>query len=293
MIQKIAFIGATGTLGRPVAFELTNAGFEVSALVRNLSEAKKILPAQINLYQGDLKNKADVLNLLEGKDALYLNLNLKPEEKKNQFHTESDGLKIILDAAKEKKIKRIGFLSSIVMRYQGMNNFDWWVFDLKAKAVQLIKESEIPYTIFYPSTFMENFEGNYRQGNKILLAGTSMHKMFFIAGQDYGKRVASAFRNTPTENKEYVIQGPEAFTADEAALEYIKHYSKSKLKISKAPLGVLKFVGKFVTKVNYASHIIEALNNYPETFEADQTWKDLGAPTITLRQFAEQKGPVH
>ncbi|GCC49884.1 hypothetical protein SanaruYs_00980 [Chryseotalea sanaruensis] len=59
--------------------------------------------------------------------------------------------------AKQKKIKRIGFISSPIMNYQGMNNFNWWVFDVKRKAVDMVKQSGIPYTIFYPSTFMDNF----------------------------------------------------------------------------------------------------------------------------------------
>ncbi len=34
-------------------------------------------------------------------------------------------------------------------------------------------------------------------------------------------------------------------------------------------------------------HIIEALNNYPEKFEAQSTWNELGKPSITLKDFAQ------
>jgi hypothetical protein len=196
-------------------------------------------------------------------------------------------LKTILAAAQKSGIKRIGFISSIVMRYQGMNNFNWWVFDMKREALNLIKASPIPYTIFYPSTFMENFEGNYRRGNSIMLSGESKHKMYFICGSDFGKQVARSFEILKTENREYDIQGLEPYTADEASREFIKRYNKAKLHISRMSLPILKFVGRFVQPLNYAANIIEAMNNYPEPFTAENTWRELGKPTTTLKDYAE------
>lgn len=287
MSKDIAVIGATGSIGRPVTIALVKAGFNVTALVRNPEKAKAKLPSEVSLIKGDIKNAADLLNLMDDQDFLYINLNLKLDEKENDWHAETDGLKTILAAAQKSGIKRIGFISSIVMRYQGMNNFNWWVFDMKREAIDLIKASPIPYTIFYPSTFMENFEGNYRRGNSIMLSGESKYKMHFISGSDFGKQVARSFEILKTENKEYDIQGLEPFTADEASHEFIKHYKKGKLKISKAPLPVMKFIGRFVQPLNYVTHIIEAMNNYPEKFTAENTWRDLGKPTTTLKNYAE------
>jgi uncharacterized protein YbjT (DUF2867 family) len=290
MIKKIAFIGATGMIGKPVARELVNAGFTVTALVRDISKARNELPENIRFIFGNIKYRQDLENLLGGQDALYINLNIKHTEKKSDYHTESDGLKIILEVAKKCGIKRVGFISSLVMRYQGMNKFRWWVFDVKKESIRLIKSCGIPYTIFYPTTFIENFDGVYRQGNKMLLAGRSIHKMYFISSADYAKQVARSFQILQNENKEYTIQGPEGFTADEAVAEYLKYYKKERLTISKAPLGLLKFFGLFIQKFHYGSHILEALNNYPEKFESETTWKELGTPTVTIREFAQQKG---
>jgi hypothetical protein len=90
-------------------------------------------------------------------------------------------------------------------------------------------------------------------------------------------------------NKEYFIQGLEGFTADEAAEVFVKHHTKEKLVISRAPLGLLQFFGKFSPLMNYVSHIIEALNNYPEPPPDKKAWNDLGKPNITLQAFAEGK----
>lgn len=289
MSKKIAIIGATGLLGRPVTISLLNAGFQITALVRNIEKARKELPAGIHLIAGDMKREDDLRALLKGQDALYLNLSIKQHEKENEWHTESDGLTQLLPLAKEAGIGRIGYLSSLVMRYQGMNGFHWWVFAVKQQAVDLIKSSGIPYTIFYPSTFMESLSTLYKMGPCMMLAGESNFKQYFVAVDDYAKQVVSSLGMGGNENREYVVQGPHGFTNDDAVAEFMKHYPHGKLYRLKAPLGLIGFYGTFIQKMNYGYHILQALNNYPEKFEAEKTWSELGAPGITLEQFAKSR----
>lgn len=285
-IRKIAVIGATGMLGKPVTRAPLDSGYAVTALVRDLTKAQAELPAGIALIKGDIRNLGDVAALLRGQDALYLNLNLRLSDPASAWHPEREGLDTILPAAREAGIQRIGLISSVVKNYQGMNGFHWWVFDMKQQAVERIKASGIPYTIFYPSTFMENFETTYRRGRRILLAGRSKHPMYFIAGDDYGRQVARSFQLAACANKDYVVQGPDAFTADEAAAVYIRHHRREKLVITRSPHAVLKFLGRFSHTIDYGQHIIEALNEYPEKFEASETWETLGKPVVTLPHFA-------
>lgn len=162
-------------------------------------------------------------------------------------------------------------------------------FEVKLRAVEQINTSDIPHTIFFASTFMESFAlGAYRQGKRINLAGESKYPMYLIAAADYGKQVARSFETLSDENKEYVVQGPEAFTANQAAARFVQLYRKERLRVIKAPLGLLKFLGKFGAKFHYGAHIIEALNNYPEKFGAEATWQELGKPETTLKAFAER-----
>ena len=91
----------------------------------------------------------------------------------------------------------------------------------------------------------------------------------------------------PNENREYVIQGPEALTFHEASDIFMQHYTRQELRPMKAPLWLIKFFGIFSKEANYAGHIIEALDKYPEKFEAQQTWDELGKPETTVAQFAK------
>ena len=289
MINKVACIGATGMLGKPVAVHLVQAGFSVSALVRNMKGSSTILPKEVNRIQGDIRNPEDVDRLLQGQDAVYISLSVPQTEKESAWHSETDGMKIILASAKRNSIQRIMVLSSLVQRYQGMNNFKWWVFDIKEQSNLMVKQSGIPYTIFYPSTFMESFLGKYKQGSRILISGKSEYPMYFISGEDFGKQVGKALQIQTSVNREYVIQGPEPILGDEAARIFVMHYKKEKLSVTSAPFGLLKFFANFSSTLKYGIHIIEALNRYPEKFESETAWQELGKPEMTLKQFAETR----
>jgi hypothetical protein len=167
-----------------------------------------------------------------------------------------------------------------------MNEFDWWAFRNKQQAVQKIQSCGIPYTIFYPSTFMETYPFQMMRGNKIAMLGDSTMPMWFIAADDYGKQVAASFHRLTNENRDYAVQGTEAFTFTEANKIFISNYRKAKLTTIKAPIGLMKFMGHFHQPFNYAWHICEALNKYPENFESETTWEELGKPAITLKDYA-------
>lgn len=283
-IRRICVFGATGMLGRPVTQALVDAGFEVSAMVRNPQKAQKILPAKVTLLKGDLRSPGSIRKALKEVDAIYLNLSVRPDEKQKEFHTEVQGLDNILEEADKLNIQRIGYLSSIVQRYRG---FDWWVFDIKRSAVQVIQQSGIPWTIFYPSTFMETLSERSRSGNRILISSPAQVSNYFIAGADYGRQVAKAFSLAEASNQHYDIQGPEALTLPNAAQRFVESYAKSSLKISDMSLKTLRFFGKFIRQMDYGAHILEAMLNYEEPFTSQNTWDLLGAPTTRIEDFGK------
>lgn len=285
-MRKILVIGSTGMLGKPVTKQLIASGFDVTLLARDLSKAHREFP-DVKAIEGNVFNKESLLSAMEGIDIVYVNLSVSQNSKRSEPQPEREGVDNIIAAAKEKNIKRLSYLSSLIKNYQGMNNFRWWAFEVKQSAVDKIKQSGIAYTIFYPSTFMETFPFQMMSGSRIMMLGHSEAPMWFIAAEDFGKQVVSAF-NKSEGNKEYAVQGLEPFTFDEASEVIISNYKKSKLKVLKAPIGMVKFLGNFIPKLYYGTRICEALNKYPEKFESQNTWKELGAPSIRLADFAQQ-----
>ena len=193
--------------------------------------------------------------------------------------------------AKEQQSPRISLISSLVQNYQGMNGFHWWEFDVKREAIRLLRDSGLPYFIFYPSSFMENFVYSQREGNKIMLAGRSRAKQWFIAGDDYGRMVAKAMSFPADVSGEYLVQGLEGFTYPEAAKVFVEN-SPEDLRVSQMPLWPLRLAGIFKPSTRDLVKILVALNNYPERFDSEKTWSELGRPQITLAEFAKGASPA-
>ncbi|MEO5910402.1 MAG: NAD(P)H-binding protein [Pelobium sp.] len=284
-MKRVAVIGATGLVGKPVTKALIAKGFDVTIIARDIEKARNIFPNTHIIY-GDLEDKVSLFEALKGQEIVYLSLHISQTTKKTDFMPETDGLLHLFEAAKVNEIQRIAYLSSLVKDYEGQNCFNWWVFKVKQHAVQLLKGSGIPYTIFYPSNFMENFDkGDFKSGKRMNLAGHSKIKQYWISGDDYGKQVCKSFEILTDENREYVIQGPEAHNMKNAVKVFIKNYKSENLKITRIPIGILKFMGLFSPKVNYIYHILEALNNYPEKFQAQLSWDELGKPNETIEKY--------
>jgi nucleoside-diphosphate-sugar epimerase len=288
-MKKIAFIGATGFLGKPVAQALIAAGFDLTILSRNIAQAQNDFPTARHI-KGSMESEADLEQLLAGQDAVYLSLSVKQEEAPTDFHTEEQGIDLLLKVSRKLGLKRVAYLSSLVKNYQNMNGFDWWAFKIKNEAVEKIKSSGIPYSIFYPSTFFENLNTkNYRQGNFFLMVGDSEAKMWWISSKDYAAQVVKSFEILTTESREYVNQGHDGLTTDEAMKVFNANNPAGKLRIVKVPIFIFKFLGKFNQKANYGFHICEALNKYPEEFAAQATWQELGEPTQKLTDWAKER----
>jgi len=281
-MKKILVIGSTGLLGKPTTRQFIELGHDVSLLARNPEKTRQLFP-ECRIEMGDVFDEDSLRSAFQGKDVVYLNLSVAPSSSNKDPQQEREGMRNIIAAAKKEKVGRIAYLSSLIKNYQGMNGFDWWAFKIKNDAVKAVKNSGIAYSIFHPSTFMETFI-NLVRGNNLYLVSGSKVPMWMISAQDYGRQVNKALA-IADGNQEFVIQGLESFTWDEAA-EHIVQHAKRKLSIKRAPMGIVKFLGMFSPKINYAANILTALNHYPEKFESEATWATLGKPVVTLTDFA-------
>ena len=284
-MKRITVFGATGMLGKPVTIELLNAGYEVTALVRNVEKASRELPEGIHLVEGDLQNTNAIKEVLEGAEGVYISIANTYKDKENQFNAEHHGLDNILRVAKQCNIKQVSLLSSFLARnYQG----DWWIFKNKKSCIDRIKGSGVPYTIFYASSFMENITSGMLRGNSVSTVKSELNnKSFWISARDFGKQVANAFNTDQALNNEYAAQGLKDFTMEEAAIEYAKHYSKAKLKVSFTPRWIMTTLSVFNPMIKFMAKMSEVNISTNETFEAQKTWNELGQPTTTISLFAQ------
>jgi uncharacterized protein YbjT (DUF2867 family) len=278
-IRKIAVIGATGMLGIPVTVALLEAGFEVTALVRKPDEARRVLPAATQIVAADVRDEASLKRGLDGQDALYLNLSVAPTERRGGFHTEQQGLEHILAAARSAGIKRIGYLSAMIHDSPSR----WWVLQVWRNAVLRIKGSGIPYTIFYPTNFMETLPQRHMLGGTFVMTGWSRNRNWWIAGRDFGRQVARSFMLPEAENREYAVQGPQPITYNEAGRRFARAAGARRLTL---PLFFISIAGVVSPSMRFSGRIMRAVLRYPETFQAEATWRELGRPSMTVEEFS-------
>jgi uncharacterized protein YbjT (DUF2867 family) len=278
-IRKIAIIGATGMLGIPVTVALLDAGFAVTALSRKPDEAQRMLPAATQIVAADARDEASLRRGLAGQDALYLNLSIAPTERRGDFHTEQQGLEHILAAARFAGIKRIGYVSAMIHDSPSR----WWVLDVWRSAIARIKGSGIPYTIFYPTNFMETLPQRHMLGRTFVMTGWSRKRNWWIAGRDFGRQVARSFALPEAANREYAVQGPEPMSYSEAAHRFALAAEKHRLTL---PLFFVHVAGIVSPSMRFNGRIMRTVLRYPETLRAEETWRDLGKPSTTIEEFA-------
>ncbi|PWN08263.1 SDR family oxidoreductase [Rhodohalobacter mucosus] len=280
---SIVVIGATGMLGSRVTRVLHENGFDVTAAVRDPEKARKMPQLEgMRITYADLSQPETLETVMAGADYLYINVSTAPDERNASFKTEIDGLSNAIRAAEKAGVQRIGFLSSLVKDYEA----GWWVFDIKRKAVDLLRTCSLPITIFYPSSFFENLTELQLKGNRVLIAGRQETQSWWIGTQDYGKMVAQAFRQDHGENREYTVQGPEPFSMDEAVDEFIDNVTSRNLKKLRTPMWVFRMLKPFSKTIDFQYNILNAINRYDEQFQSEVTWKELGKPKMTLSDFA-------
>jgi uncharacterized protein YbjT (DUF2867 family) len=169
-----------------------------------------------------------------------------------------------------------------------MNGFHWWAFDRKRESIAILKDCGLEWTIFYPSTFMDNFLSSYRDGDKVLLVGRGKHPQWFIDGDDYGAQVARSFALESAAGREYPVQGPEPLLTADAAEIFVQNNPNPNLRIKRIPLWPLRVAGLVSRNLADLWSIVEALNEHPEQFQSETTWAELGKPQTTMAEFARR-----
>jgi uncharacterized protein YbjT (DUF2867 family) len=281
-LHNIAVIGATGMLGRPVVAALLDAGFEVTAVVRDADRAARVLPPAVTLIEADVFDEESLRHAFAGQDGVYLSLSVAPGARPCDMHTEAQGFANILSAAKAMGVARIGYLSALI---QDARRGTWWVRDVWQRALQRLKGSGIPYTIFYASNVMETLPERHRWRDFLVVAGAGHVCHYWIAGADFGRQVARAFAREDASAREYVMQGPEAMSYVEAAERYAQSCSDP-LRVVKVPLGLVRALGVVSNAMRFHARVLAEVLKYPEEFKAQTAWDELGRPTITIEDFA-------
>ncbi len=139
--MDILITGATGFIGRHLAFRLAKGSHSVRCLVRDKSDISCLKNLNVDLFYGDLLSKNSLRVALDKVDLIYHLAGEVYSRKKDDYYKGNIlATQNLLEACKEKSPKRIIFLSSI------------GVYKPVATKTLLTEESECEPITFYGKT---------------------------------------------------------------------------------------------------------------------------------------------
>jgi uncharacterized protein YbjT (DUF2867 family) len=150
--MKAFVAGATGETGRRIVGELLSKGIPVRALVRNLAIAREILPAEVELIEGDVLDRVSIATAIGDSTVVLCATGAKPSlDPTGPYQVDYEGTKNLVDVAKSQGIEQFVFVSSLcVSRFFHPLNLFWLILWWKQQAEQYLKSSGLNYTIVRP-----------------------------------------------------------------------------------------------------------------------------------------------
>jgi uncharacterized protein YbjT (DUF2867 family) len=188
--NKTIFVsGVTGKQGSAVVSNLIKEGWKVIGLTRSLSHIKDTIfkKDEVQFVEGDLNDVNSFKNYLSGVYGVFSVQNFW----EHGYDSEVKQGKNLANAAKDAGVKHFVYNSvGSATRDTGLAHFE-----SKRVIEEYIRKINLPYTIFRPAYFMENFLFNRDQilEGQLVSALEPDISLQMIAVKDIGKFVAAAF----------------------------------------------------------------------------------------------------
>jgi dihydroflavonol-4-reductase len=113
----LAFVtGATGFVGSHVARALAAQGADLRLLIRSSSDLRNIQELQAEQVVGDLRDPASLKKAVAGCDVIFhvaADYRLWVRDPDDMYRSNVEGTKAILEAARENKVRRVLYTSSV------------------------------------------------------------------------------------------------------------------------------------------------------------------------------------
>ena len=273
---KILVIGASGLLAGPVIRKLDGKGYDLRLFSRSVKPSMFINDHDI--AQGDVFNVADLEKAVSGCDAVHISLASADDVK---------AVANIIEASKKYGVRRISLVSGCTVSEENR----WFKFtDDKFRTEQMIMQSGIPYYIFRPTWFFESLPMFVRNG-KASVPGNLTDRYHWVAADDLGEMVASAYSTAGAENRIYYVYGPERYTMKEMLEKYCRALHPGIRTVTTTPLLPLKIIA-FLTRnrqLKFAASLFGYFEKVkePEVPEADLAL--MGRPATDFENWVRSR----
>ncbi len=278
MQKTILVLGATGMLGRPVAYALRQAGFRVRVMTRSYEKARKLFDNSFQTVLCDPMDAGCLAAAMEGCYGVHISL---PTEAEQQV-AES-----VAKVAAQKGVQRITYISGATVAEE---NRYFPMVDRKFLAEKAIQESGVPYTILCPTWVMDGLSMFVQQGRAAVF-GKQPSPYHWVAADDIARMVVAAYSLGEEASGRFIVHGPEAIGMKEAVKRYCAAFHPEIKAVSSMPFWL---VGLLATITRDRG--LKGAGELFAYFEKAGEWKNLpqakcalGTPATTLDAWLEQR----
>jgi uncharacterized protein YbjT (DUF2867 family) len=285
-MSRVLVIGGTGMLGRPVAVQLVNDGFDVRVMTTNPKKAEAWFGDRVEIAEGNVEYRQSLINAMDGCEYVYINLKGGPT-KAEYIGIEQEGSKNIYIAAQKAGIKKVVQISEARVDETHARFIHHGV---KLAAEKALIASGLTYVILKPTWFCESLP-LFVQKTTATLIGRGEGRFHFLAVADYVDIVSKCFSTDKADNKILTVFGPELLSMADALGRFLKTVYPE-VKISRLPQWLARMTAMFSFNKNLKSvvNLMTFFNKYDDAavsgdpVECDRLF---GPCTITVDQWAE------
>lgn len=242
---RILITGGTGFVGGNLRDALGDR--PIRLLVRDKARAARLAGGNVETIEGDVTRPETLRGCMNGCEAVIHLVAIIEETKGATFDgVIHRGTTNVVDEA-----RRVGIKRFIHMSAMGATNDPRYPY-LKAKwdAEQVVKRTDIPWTIFRPSVnfgpgdgFISVLANLVRKAPVIPVVGSGKSKFQPISVRDVALSFVRALDDPKTAYQTYELGGPEILTYEELLDTIALRLGKKKLK-AHLPVGLMKPVVK-------------------------------------------------
>jgi uncharacterized protein YbjT (DUF2867 family) len=284
--QTILVVGATGSVGEPVARRLLEEGFAVRLLARDLDRVRSRFGPDYQYRAREVGDRAALDQALQGCQGVHVSPS-GGSDRATIERVELHGTATLAELAAAHGLDRLTYVS----RYLTQERFaaDHFESRVKLAAEWAIARSGVPFTIFKPTCFMETLPRHVR-GRRAVAIGRHQPSLHMVAGVDFGRMVAAAFRTPEAAGRQLFVQGPEAVTIADALRLYCSIVAPGKTVVT-VPLPVMAAVDRLVGggRLRRTIDLLRLMQRIGEVGDPAEANRLLGAPTTTLAQWCRTR----
>jgi len=289
--MRVLVTGASGFVGNWVVAELLARGHEVRCLVRPGSEAKLKAADRVEVFLGDVLDKAAVKQAVQGCQAVVHLVGIIREFPWRgitfeRLHVEAT--KNVVDAARAAGVRRYLHMSTLGARPEPADPYHTTNF----RADEYVMASGLTYTIFRPSVIygpedqsLNLFVRQIKTFRVVPVIGKGLYQMQPVPVWTVAQAFALSLELPRTENRVYEVGGPEPLTFDEI-IKSLAFEMRRRIRMVHLPVWPFRLAAFILGRFAWFPLTTGQLRMLLEGNTCDSTpfYQDFGLPPISFKE---------